>query len=105
MTEMAGSVVATLELPVGDPRFHVGGETPMVTGISPTSAKPGKKLTIKGTNLSEVTGVTIGGVTAHIIKTAPTHVKVLVPAGASNGVVRVTSVAGASISATVFHVT
>ena len=93
-----GSVVATLELPPGDPRFHVGGETPLITRIKPTTAAPGKKLTIKGVNLSEVTGVTIGGVVAHIIKAAPTKVSVIVPAGAQSGTIRVSSLAGVSIS-------
>ena len=85
-----------LELPAGDPRFHIGGETPSVTSYSPASPKPGKTLTIKGTNLSEVTGVTIGGVPARITKTAPTSVKVTVPAGAKGGVVVVSSSAGAA---------
>jgi hypothetical protein len=97
--EVAGSVVATLELPPGDPRFHVGGETPQITSIKPTSAAPGKKLSIKGVNLSEVTGVTIGGVVAHIIKAAPTKVSVIVPAGAQSGTIRVSSLAGVSTAA------
>ncbi len=94
LTEMGGSVVATLEVPAGDPRFHIGSDTPSVTSVSPASAKPGKPLTIKGENLSEVTDVTIGGVPARITKTAPTSVKVTVPAGAQGGVVVVSSLAG-----------
>jgi hypothetical protein len=69
------------------------------------STKPGKKLTIKGADLSQVTGVTIGGVTARILKTAPTKVSVTVPAGARSGVVRVTSSAGVSTSSAVVQVT
>jgi hypothetical protein len=94
ITESDGNVVATLELPVGDPRYHIGGETPEVTSVSPASAKPGKKLTIKGANLSEVTGVTIGGIPASITKAAPTHVSVIVPQGTTGGVVVVSSSAG-----------
>ncbi len=96
VAEVSGSVVAQLELPAGDPRFHIGGETPSVTSYSPASPKPGKTLTIKGQNLSEVTGVTIGGLTARIAKTAPTSVKVIVPTGAQGGVVVVSSSAGAA---------
>ena len=96
LSEVGGSVVAKLELPAGDPRFHIGGETPSVTSYSPSPARPGKTLTIKGVNLSEVTGVTIGGVPARITKTAPTSVKVTVPAGAQGGVVVVSSSAGAA---------
>ena len=77
------------------PRFHIGGETPSMTSYSPSPAKPGKTLTIKGENLSEVTRVTIGGVAVPITKTAPTSVKVIVPVGAQGGVVVVSSSAGA----------
>jgi len=92
--EVGGSVVAVLELPTGDPRYHVGGETPLITSFHPTAPRTGKKLTIKGENLSEVTGVTIGGVPASITKTAPTHVSVIVPPGTTGGIVAVSSLAG-----------
>ncbi len=94
LTESGGSVVATLEVPAGDPRFHVGAPTPSVTSYSPASVKPGHTLTIKGANLSEITGVTIDGLPAAIIKTAPTSVSVTVPARAKSGVVVVSSSAG-----------
>ena len=100
VTEVAGSVVAALELPAGDPRFHVGGEAPSITSYSPAVARPGKKLTVKGGNLSEITKVTIGGVVATIIKTATTSVSVTVPAAAKGGVVRVTSLAGSAVGPT-----
>ena len=93
-----GDVVVTLQVPAGDPRFHVGAEAPEVTALSPTSAAPGKKLTIKGLNLSEVTTATVDGVRATITKTAKTKVTVTVPPGAKSGPVRVTSLAGASNS-------
>ncbi|MGA2521317.1 MAG: choice-of-anchor Q domain-containing protein [Acidimicrobiales bacterium] len=97
LAEVGGSVVATLEVPSGDPRFHVGAATPSVTSYSPASAKPGHKLTIKGENLSEITGVTIDKVPAIITKTAPTSVTVTVPAGAKSGVVVVSSAAGVAV--------
>ncbi len=77
----------------------------MVTGFSPISPKAGKKLTIKGSNLSEVTGVTIGGIPAPIKKAAPTKVIVTVPAGTQGGVVAVTSLAGVVASNSVLTVT
>jgi hypothetical protein len=101
ISEVSGSVVITLELPTGDPRFHVGAETPSVASVSPTLAKPGKKLTIKGENLSEVTGVTIGRVPAQITATAPTKVTVNVPAGSEGGVVVVSSSAGVAVGPSV----
>jgi hypothetical protein len=101
LTETGGSVVASLEVPGGDPRFHVGSDTPSVISVSPASPKPGKPLTIKGENLSEVTGVTIGGVAAHITKAAPTSVKVTVPAAAKGGIVVVSSSAGVALGPSV----
>ncbi len=92
-TEDAGSVVANLLVPAGDPRFHVGGGLPAVASVSTAAPKAGKKITIKGSNLSEVTTVTIGGVVARILKAAPTSVKVIAPANA-HGAIAVTSVAG-----------
>ena len=103
--ESDGSVIATLILPAGDPRFHVGGAVPQITGMSPAIAKPGKKLTIIGLNLSEVTGVTIGGIAVRIVKTAPTKVSVVLPTDAKSGVVAVSSLAGASVSTAVLQVT
>jgi hypothetical protein len=103
ITEDAGKVVAQLLVPAGDPRFHIGGGTPVVSSFSPASPKAGKKLTIKGSNLSEVTGVTIGGVGARIVKTAPTKVSVIAPAQA-HGVIVVTSLAGVTASVAVVAV-
>jgi len=96
VAEAGGRLTVHLLVPAGDPRYHVGGAAPMVTGTSPARAVPGKKLTIKGANLSEVTGVTIGGVPARITKTAPTKVSVIVPAGAKGGRLVVTSLAGSA---------
>ena len=103
LTENAGAVVAQLLVPTGDPRFHIGAGTPVVSSFSPASPKPGKKLTIKGSNLSEVTGVTIGGVVAHIVKTAPTKVSVIAPAQA-HGAIVVSSLAGVTSSTAVVTV-
>ena len=103
--ESNGSVVATLILPTGDPRFHVGGAIPRITGMSPAIAKPGKKLTITGLNMSEITGVTIGSIRVRIVKTTPTKVRVIVPTNATAGVVTVNSLAGASVSTAVLNVT
>jgi IPT/TIG domain len=101
--EEAGSVVAQLLVPAGDPRFHIGGASPEVTSFSPASPRPGKKLTIKGANLSEVTGVTIGGVSARVVKTAPTKVSVITPTQA-HGAIVVTSLAGVTASTAIVTV-
>jgi hypothetical protein len=103
ITEVGGSVVVNLLLPAGDPRFHIGGAAPIVTSVKPTTPKAGKKVTIKGENLSEVTRVTIGGVTARILKASPSSIHVIAPAGAHGGVL-VSSLAGVAQSAVVVAV-
>jgi hypothetical protein len=62
--EASENVVAKLVLSTGEPRFHVGGETPLVTSFSPTSAAPGKKVTVTGAKLSQVTKVSAIAVTS-----------------------------------------
>ena len=104
-TESKGSVVAKVLLLPGDPRFHVGPEPSVVTSFSPASAAPGKKVTIKGTNLANVTGVTIGQKAAKIDTRAATKLTVTVPTGAQSGAIVVTSQAGVATSKTAFKVT
>jgi len=47
-TELGGNVVAGLLVPPNDPRFHAGGTSPLVTSVSPASASPGARVTIRG---------------------------------------------------------
>jgi hypothetical protein len=103
ISEVGGSVAVKLVLPAGDPRFHIGGAVPVVTSVKPTALVAGKKVTIKGSNLSEVTKVTIGGVAARILKASPGSVHVIAPAGA-HGAILVSSLAGAARSAAVVTV-
>jgi hypothetical protein len=42
----------------------VGGETPLVTNFSPTSAAPGDEVTVAGANLSQVTKISALAVTS-----------------------------------------
>ena len=105
LKEMRGSVIAKLKVPAGDPRFHIGGEVPVVTKFSPASATPGTKLSITGVNLSEVTGVTIGQVAAKIDTRAATKLTVTVPTGAHSGAIVVVSQAGSATSKTNVTVT
>ena len=103
-TEVAGSIVAQLELPAGGARFLVGGQTPGVTSSAPPR-RPRRRLTIKGVNLSEVTGVTIGGVSARIAEDRAYQSEGRrAHEGALSGDVQVSSSAGMSTSATVFTV-
>jgi hypothetical protein len=61
------------------------GPSPTITSFSPTSAKPGTKLTINGKNLSGATEVVIGGVdVTKILTDSGTRITVDVPAGAAS---------------------
>jgi hypothetical protein len=60
-TESGGSVVTDLLVPPGDPRFHAGGTTPLVTSVTPGSGAPEAKVTIKGAFLKGAT-VRVGSV-------------------------------------------
>jgi len=97
VVESGGSVVVSLVLPAGDPRYHVGGALPAISSVSPVSVAAGKDFTVHGANLSEVTAVTIGGVKARIVKTTPTKVVAVAPAHA-HGPVVVSSLAGSARS-------
>lgn len=58
---------------------------PQVTGVSPSSARPGDPLTLSGTNLANVTQVRVGGVLVTPSSRTGTQLVVTVPAGASSG--------------------
>ncbi|HXQ90786.1 MAG TPA: choice-of-anchor Q domain-containing protein [Acidimicrobiales bacterium] len=105
LREVRGAVAATLVVPPGDPRFHVGGSEPTVRSFSPVSAGPGKTVTISGTNLSEVTQVTFGNASSAILSRSLSTLKVRVPTKATSGPIRVVSSAGAALSTRSFTVT
>lgn len=53
------------------------------------NGKPGQAVTILGTHLNGTTSVTFNGVPAKFVVLSDTHLKALVPAGATNGSIRV----------------
>jgi IPT/TIG domain len=83
----------------------VVGELPTITSFSPASGPPGTTVTIKGTNLSGATEVTIGGVAATIKSNTATKIKVTVPEGAVSGKIKVVTPSGTGKSSTNFKVT
>lgn len=69
---------------------------PAITGFTPTSATTGDTLTIAGTNLSDVTEVSIGGIPALSFKIeSSTNIKAVVLSG-SSGIISVRSKFGTS---------
>jgi hypothetical protein len=103
--ESGGSVVAEFTVPPGDPRFWVGLASMTLGKFTPKSAAPGASVTIKGTNLSQVTGVTFGSTQAKIVTIDPTKLVVKVPENAQSGALTVTGVSGTLTSSKSFKVT
>jgi hypothetical protein len=107
LTELYGhaGAVATLVVPANDPRFWTGVGSLEVTSFAPTQGKAGSTVTIKGSDLSGVVGVSIGGASAHIAKASKKDLKVTVPSSAQSGDLTVTAASGSVTSPTVFTVT
>jgi hypothetical protein len=72
---------------------------PQVSGFSPAKGAPGTKITVKGNNLTGVTVVKFGGVSAtDFTVDSNTRITVTVPQGAHNGVIKVKSDLGSATS-------
>jgi hypothetical protein len=78
---------------------------PTVSGFSPKKGAPGRTVTIRGTNLENVSSVTFHGAQATILSETATRIKVTVPAGARTGRIRVVAPGGKAKSANKFIVT
>jgi hypothetical protein len=108
LVEQSGSVVATLLVPAGDPRFWAGDGALDVTSFSPARGGPGTTITIKGKNLAQTQAVVIGGAQATISPhSTDTKLIVTVPATAAarSGLISVTGASGEAVSAKKFTVT
>ena len=83
--------------------FNVIGP-PTITSFTPASGVVGATVTITGTNLLNETSVTFNGIAATITTNIATSIKATVPVGATTGLLRVSTAAGAVPSATNFTV-
>lgn len=83
------------------------GEGPTITAFHPTSGTPGTGLavTVCGTNLGNLTGVTVGEGQADILWANDTDVLIELPLDATTGPVTVVSPAGTAVSDDEFTVT
>jgi hypothetical protein len=86
--ESGGSVVTDLLVPPGDPRFHAGGTTPLVTSVTPGAAAPRAKVTIKGAFLKGAK-VRVGSV-AVTAKASASKISFTLPTQIPVGVVPIT---------------
>ena len=71
---------------------------PTIKSFTPAKGRVGKKVTIKGTNLSGATAVTFSGTTAVITTDTATKVTTRVPAGATTGPIKVTTSVGGTVT-------
>jgi hypothetical protein len=95
----ASSDTATVEC-------FVVAAAPTITSFSPASGAPGVTVTIVGTNLTDATKVTFGGVAATVISVdKATKIVVKVPTGAKTGKIKVVTAGGTATSRTKFTVT
>jgi hypothetical protein len=79
---------------------------PTITAFTPTSGVVGTSVTITGTNFTNVSAVTFNGTNApgFQVNTAGTQITVNVPAGATTGVITVTTPGGTATSQQIFTV-
>ncbi len=78
---------------------------PAITAFSPASGAVGSAVTLTGTNLTGATAVRFNGVSAPVFTVvSATQLTVTVPAGATTGVLSVTTPGGTATSATTFTV-
>jgi hypothetical protein len=105
LVEVAGSVVATMQLPPNDPRFWAAGALPVAKKLVPSSGAVGATVSVKGSNFSEVVSVLVGSTPATITSTSASKIKFVVPSGAVSGYVTVVSAAGQSVTTQMLTVT
>jgi hypothetical protein len=85
--------------------FDVVPPAPTITSFSPASGAPGATVTIKGTNLSGATTVTIDGKAATIISDGANKIKIKIPKGAHSGKIKVTTAGGTVTSSSKLKIT
>ena len=110
MLSNAGTINVIVSAAGGTSAASVGSQftyvpRPVLSGISPTSGDFGTLVTLTGTYLTTVTGVSFGGVAASsAVVLSDTVITAMVPPGAQSGVVTVATVGGATSSAQLFTV-
>jgi hypothetical protein len=89
-----------------DASITASAAPPTVSGFSPASGSAGTAVVVSGTNLSAASGVTFNGLAAASYTVdSSTQITAVVPAGATNGPIGVTTPGGSAASAGTFTVT
>lgn len=79
-------------------------QAPTITSFNPISGPVGSLVTITGTNLSNPTNVSIGGVAAILVSSSATEVKAMVMPGAMSGPVEIANNNGTSNNLNSFEI-
>ncbi len=82
-----------------------GPAAPTIVSVAPASGPVGTAVTITGTNLTGTTSVAFNGIAAAFTVASAMQITTSVPAGATSGLVAVTTPAGTTTSASAFTVT
>ena len=82
-----------------------GPQPPTITSFAPTGGPVGTSVTITGTNFTGAMAVTFNGVNANFAASSDTAIQATVPAGATTGLVSVTTPVGTANSSSPFTVT
>lgn len=84
--------------------FTVQPLSPVITGFTPMSGRPGTTVTLSGSNFTGAMTVTFNGVPPVFSVGSDTEIAATVPMAATTGVVRVTTPGGTATSSTPFTV-
>jgi hypothetical protein len=85
--------------------INAAAAAPTISSFSPTSGPIGRTVTINGSGFNSATGVTLCLVPTTFTVVSSNRITASVPAGACNGLWRVTTPAGTAASASAFRVT
>ena len=77
---------------------------PVLSSVSEISVRPGSSLIVLGENLIGLTDVKLGGVPCRFLVTSDSRVSVLVPSGATSGLLEITNGGGSAQSASIIQV-
>lgn len=78
---------------------------PSITSFSPSLGAAGEQITIRGNYFSGTTSVSLNGLAMDFTVISPTEISVVVPEGATSGLIAVTTPSGTDESSSVFTVT
>ena len=84
--------------------LHVGGATPTIASISPTTGKVGGSVIVTGGGFTGATDVAFGGLSTTFVVDSDTQITATVPMGALTGKITVVAPGGTAVSTATFKV-